>query len=167
LAATTGAGAQIALMNPFGIRASLVPAADGSVTFGDIYRVQPFANPLITMTLTGAELKAVLEQGLDDDGPVQALSPSAGFTYAYMMSRPAGDRIVAIGLNGQGIDPAARYRVTVNGFLAQGGDGFTGFAGKPDTVTGPLDLDAMETWLKGDSARAVPQERRVEMLAPL
>ncbi len=166
LAAARGAGAQIALMNPFGQRAPLVPAADGTITFGDIYAVQPFGNTLVTQTLTGAELKAVLEQGFDSNGPVQALTPSAGFTYRYDLSRAVGDRVSAMLLNGQPIDPAANYRVTSNNFLAQGGDSFSLFAKQRDAVNGGVDLDAMQAWLEAVPLRAVPAEERAVEVKP-
>ncbi len=160
LAATLGAGAQIAFMNPFGLRAPLNPAADGSLTFGDIYAAQPFNNTLVTQTMTGAELKAVLEQGFDDYQPKQALSPSAGFAYRFDLSRPVGDRVTAMTLNGQPIDPAANYRITTNSFLAGGGDSFSLFNRQRDRVIGMADLDALEAWLKATPPRAVPAEDR-------
>ncbi|AXU18756.1 bifunctional metallophosphatase/5'-nucleotidase [Novosphingobium sp. THN1] len=160
LGATRDKGAEIAFMNPFGIRAPLVPAADGTLTFGDIYLCQPFGNNVVTESMTGAQIKAVLEEGLDDTGPKQALAPSAGFAFRYDPARPAGDRIVTITLDGKPLDMAKTYRVTVNGFLGLGGDGFSGFVGKPDTVTGPTDIDALESWIKAVPVRAVPQEVR-------
>ncbi|GAC1569972.1 MAG: bifunctional metallophosphatase/5'-nucleotidase [Novosphingobium sp.] len=164
LAASRGAGAEIALMNPFGIRAPLVPPADGqnagAVTFGNVFQVQPFSNRLTTLSLSGAELKAVLEQGLDDTGPKQWLSPSEGFAYRYDMARAAGDRIVAMTLRGAAIDPARRYRVAVNSFLAQGGDGFSLFAKGTDAALGMTDLEALEAWIKAVPLRTVPGEAR-------
>ena len=160
LDATKPAGAQIALMNPFGVRAPVVPAADGSVKFGDIYAAQPFNNTLVTQSLNGAELKAVLEQGFDENGPYQALIPSAGLTYGYDMTRPAGDRVVDLRFGGQPIDPGATFRVTTNSFLAQGGDSFTLLARQKDGVIGVSDLDALEAWLKGTDLRAVPEALR-------
>ncbi|HQD99619.1 MAG TPA: bifunctional metallophosphatase/5'-nucleotidase [Novosphingobium sp.] len=160
LAASAGAGAQIAFMNPFGIRTPLNPAADGTLTFGDIYACQPFNNTLITQSLTGAELKAVLEQGFDDNGPLQVLSPSAGFAFRFDLSRPVGNRVVEMVLNGQPIDPAANYRVTTNSFLANGGDSFSLFARQREAVTGMSDLDALEAWLKSVPPRQVPAEVR-------
>ncbi len=97
-------GAQIAFMNPFGIRAPLDPGADGMLTFGDIYRSQPFTNTLVTQTMSGAEIKAVLEQGFDADGPEQVLAPSAGFTFRYDTSRPLGDRVTTILFGGKPLD---------------------------------------------------------------
>ncbi|NLR73055.1 bifunctional metallophosphatase/5'-nucleotidase [Novosphingobium sp. ERN07] len=161
LGATRDKGAQIAFMNPFGIRAPLVPAADGTLTFGDIYLCQPFGNNVVTESMTGAQIKAVLEEGLDDTGPKQALAPSTGFVFTYDPARPSGDRIVSIMLDGKPLDMAATYRVTVNGFLGLGGDGFSGFVGKPDTVTGPTDIDALESWIRAVPVRGVPQEARV------
>jgi 5'-nucleotidase len=167
LAATRSAGAQIAFMNPFGVRAPhrLTPAADGTLTFGMLYAVQPFNNTMITQSLTGAELKAVLEEGFDDNQPLQALSPSAGFTYTYDLSRPVGDRVTSLMLDGKPIDPATIYRVTTNSFLASGGDSFSGFARQRDAVIARLsDIEALEAWLKGDQPRAVPgEERAVEI----
>jgi len=160
LEATRGAGAQIAFMNPFGIRAPIVPAADGTVSFGDIYQSQPFGNQVVTETLTGAEIKAALEQGFDDKGPEQVLAPSKGFAFRFDRTRPVGSRIVEMTLDGKAIDPAVRYRVTVNGFLALGGDGFSVFAGKPEAVTGPTDIDALESWFRAAPVRAVPRETR-------
>lgn len=160
LAATAGAGAQIAFMNPFGLRASIVPAADGTVTFGDIYAVQPFGNNVVTETMTGAEIKATLEQGFDSNGPEQVLTPSTGFAYRFDRGRPVGDRIVSLIFRGKPLDMAASYRVTINGFLALGGDTFAGFAGKPGQVTGPTDIDAFEGWIRAVPLRQVPVEVR-------
>lgn len=160
LAATKPAGAQIALMNPFGVRAPIVPADDRSVKFGDLYAAQPFNNTLVTQSLSGAELKAVLEQGLDENGPYQALIPSTGLSYGYDMSRPVGDRVVDLRFGGQPIDPATIFRVTTNSFLAQGGDSFTLLARQKDGVIGVSDLDALEAWLKGTEPRPVPEELR-------
>jgi 5'-nucleotidase len=161
LAATRGAGAEIAFMNPFGIRAPIVPAADGGVTFGDIYLAQPFGSALVTETMTGAEIKAVLEQGFDDVGPEQALAPSAGLVYRFDRGGPVGQRIVSITLAGKALDPDARYRVTMNGFLALGGDGFSVFTGGRDAVTGPTDIEALEGYFRSAAQLDVPQDTRV------
>lgn len=167
LFATRSAGAQIALMNPFGIRAALVPAADGTVTFGDIYLAQPFGGALITQTMTGAEIKAVLEQGFDDVGPDQALAPSAGFAYRIDRRQPVGSRIVSLTLGGNPLDPAASYRVTMNNFLAMGGDGFTVFKAGRNAVTGPLDIEAVEALLRSAPRLDVPMDQRVTASAAM
>jgi len=166
LAATASAGAQIALMNPFGLRRSLNVAPDHSVTFGDIYAVEPFNNQLVTLTLTGAELKAILEQGFDKDGPEQILTPSAGFAFTYDRSKPVGDRVTAMTLKGTAIDPAKDYRVTVSMFLANGGDSFSAFAKGRDRAIGMADIAALEAWLKPEPPRAVPSESRTSDAHP-
>ena len=166
LAATRGAGAQIALMNPFGLRKSLEPATDGSLSFGQIYAVQPFMNDLVTLTLTGAELKAVLEQGFDTDGPEQILAASAGFTYSYDRSRPVGNRIAAMALDGRPVAPNQSLRVTVNMFLANGGDSFTQFAKGRDRTIGMSDIAAFEAWLQTTPARQPPADQREIDLMP-
>jgi 5'-nucleotidase len=168
LAATAEAGAQVAFTNPFGIRAphQLVPAPDGTLTLGQLYQVQPFNNTLVTQTMTGTEIKAVLEQGFDNVDPVQVLAPSHGFFFRFDMSRPVGERVVTMTLNGAPIDPAKDYRVTTNSFLASGGDSFSGFLKQRDAVIGMPDIEALEAWLKALPPRPVPSDTRYQNLQP-
>ncbi|HNN55628.1 MAG TPA: 5'-nucleotidase C-terminal domain-containing protein, partial [Novosphingobium sp.] len=81
-------------------------------------------------------------------------------------SRAVGERIVAMTLDGQPIDPAATYRVTTNNFLAQGGDSFTALAAQREATIGMSDLDALEAWLKVSPARAVTDEQRAVEVSP-
>lgn len=164
LEATRGAGAQIAFTNPFGIRAPIDPGAGGEVTFGQVYAALPFNNSLVTMTLTGAQVRAVIEEGLDDNGDQQVLAPSAGLRFSFDMRRPSGSRVVSLTLGGKPIDPAASYRVTVVNFLAEGGDGFTTFAKGTDRMQGMIDNEAFQQWLAAVPVRQVPvEERAVEV----
>ncbi len=121
--------ADFALMNNGGARTDLLPDTDGTVRFGQIFAMQPFANNVVTKSYTGAEIKAVLEQqfasGLNTIQRPNLLMPSANFRFGFDKSRPEGQRIVAMTLNGKPIDPALTYRVAVNNFLASGGDNFT------------------------------------------
>ncbi|WP_231956851.1 MULTISPECIES: ExeM/NucH family extracellular endonuclease [unclassified Actinoplanes] len=140
-------GAQIAVMNPGGLRNDLLYGADGTVTYAQAYAVQPFANDVVTKTLTGAQLKTALEQQWQPDTasrPVLWLGVSKGFTYQYDPTLPKGSRIIAssMKLNGVTIDPAGSYRVTMNSFLASGGDNFTvlGENNPSRTTTGDNDL---------------------------
>ncbi|MDE2563215.1 MAG: bifunctional metallophosphatase/5'-nucleotidase [Sphingomonadales bacterium] len=165
LSATRKAGAGIAFMNPFGIRAELVPGEGGAVTYSQIYQVQPFNNELVTLTLTGAQIKAALEQGFDDTGVKQALSPSAGFAYAVDMKRPSGDRVTSITLDGKPLDMDRNYRVTMSNFLSGGGDGFSEFTKGIERTVGATDIDALEQWLTSVPLRQVPAEAR-ETFAP-
>lgn len=152
LAATQGAEVPpvIAFMNPGGLRADLLFAqsdgeGDGVVTYREAADVQPFANTLNTMTLTGSQIKLVLEQQWRDAStPFLHLGVSAGFRYTYDPAAAAGSRILSMTLDGQPIDPAAGYRVTVNSFLAAGGDAFSAFLeGANRLDTGQNDLEAM------------------------
>ena len=165
LAATRANGAQIAFMNEGGVRADLVPeSADGAVTFGQIYAVQPFGNVLVTMDLTGAQIVAALEQQFTVPDSPEILSVSEGFTYTLDRTKPAGQRVSDLRLGDQPIDPDARYRVTVNNFLAGGGDRFTVFSQPEDKTIGPVDLDAFEAWIDGEGGRELPATGRITII---
>ena len=168
LAAARGAGAQIAFINSGGVRTDLTPAADGSVTFGDLFAMQPFGNNIVVKTLTGAQLKALLEQqfasGTNSVAQPNMLLPSKGFAFEYDLSRPNGQRVVRLALNGRAIDPAASYRVAVNNFLASGGDNFTMFASGTDAVDAGSDVDALEAFLRGGAD--VPATDRIRDVTP-
>ncbi len=166
LFATREAGAQIALMNNGGIRTGLQPREDGTITYGDIFAVQPFGNQLVTRTFTGAQLLAVLEQQFDSGERIQGLQVSEGFAFSYDMSKPEGARLVGASFNDEPIDPAKTYRVTMNSFLAGGGDSFTVFKDGTDSVVGPVDLDAFELWLAQVDLRLLPQTGRITDLTP-
>jgi 5'-nucleotidase len=144
-------------MNPGGIRADLDA---GPVTYGEAFAVQPFGNSLVTMTLTGAQLEALLEQQFRGDRDL-VLQVSAGFAYEWDASRPVGDRVDpgTITLDGQPVTPEGRYRVTVNSFLAEGGDGFTVLREGADRLGGALDLDALEAHLATGPVAPGPRDR--------
>ena len=166
LAATQSARAQMSFMNRGGVRAALLPREDGQLTFGDIYAVQPFGNELVTGSLTGAEIREFIEQSLDDEGGINPVIPSAGLSFTFDARRPAGSRIVDLRFQGQPLDPAASYRVTVSNFLAGGGDGYTVLKQLRDTTPGGVDLDALEAWIGSSSPQDVPTELRAIDLAP-
>jgi 5'-nucleotidase len=113
--------------------------------------MQPFGNNLVVKSFTGAQLKALLEQQFSDDaGKTEVASllvPSSSFRFAYDLSLPKGQRITAMTLDRRPIDPSRSYRVTVNNFLASGGDGFSVFAQSSDAFDAGLDLDALEAYL--------------------
>jgi 5'-nucleotidase len=137
-------GAQLALMNPGGIRANLKA---GQLTFGDLFAVQPFDNGLVKMTLTGAQLKAILEQQFPAAG--DKILQVSGLKETYDRTRPEGDRITALTLaDGTPIDPAATYTVACNSFLATGGDGFTVFKEGQDVTSYGTDVDALENYVE-------------------
>lgn len=151
LAATRDNGAQIAFTNPGGIRTDL-RATGGIVTYADAYAAQPFGNSLVTLTLTGEQLKTLLEQQWSAAQPERArmLQPSTGFSYAWDGGRPRGNRVVpeSMRLDGRAIAADQRYRVTVNSFLADGGDNFRVLREASERVGGPLDIDALTEFLR-------------------
>jgi 5'-nucleotidase len=150
-------GAQIAFMNPGGLRADLLYRTDGTVTYADAFAVQPFANDMVTQTLTGAQIKQVLEEQWQPDGasrPVLHLGSSKGLTYSFDVSQPRGSRIIAstLKLNGVVLDPAGTYRVTSNSFLAAGGDNFLTLGkGTARITTGDNDLTMLSNYLAANS----------------
>jgi 5'-nucleotidase len=154
LAATaTNAGAVIALTNPGGIRNSIPKTGDGTVTYAEVFAAQPFRNQLVTMTLTGAQLKQALEQQWAGPAFARILQVSRDFGFSYDATRPMGERvpIESITFRGAPIDPQASYRVTVNEYLASGGDGFSVFTLGTDRRTGVYDVEALEAWFKANS----------------
>jgi 5'-nucleotidase len=176
LAYTTTDGAQVALMNPGGIRASLVFAnspggeAPGQVTYGEAFTVQPFNNLVVTQTFTGQQLKDVLEQQFSGCfGQVtggRILQPSASLTYSASASAACGSKVSNLAINGTPVGLTATYRVTTNDFLANGGDGFTRLAGGTGRTTAPgFDVDALTTYLGAHSPVAPGPQNRITPVA--
>lgn len=151
--AETNGGAVIAFTNPGGVRSDIPKKEGGTVTYGDVFVSQPFRNQLVTLTLTGMQIRNMLEQQWLDPKRPRILQVSRGFGYAWDAARPIGDRVVAdsLTLNGRRIDPAARYRVTVNSFLAVGGDGFTVFTEGTAPQVGVYDIDALYLYFQANS----------------
>lgn len=169
LAATAGeanGGAVIAITNPGGIRNSILEVGDGTVTYADVFASQPFRNQLVTMTLTGSQLKAALEQQWTAPSFPRILQVSKGFSFTFDATRPVGERvpIESILLHGAPIDPNASYRVTVNDFLASGGDGFSTFKAGTDRRTGVYDVDALDAYFKANSPVAPHVPERIKRL---
>lgn len=166
--------AQIAFMNPGGLRADMTGATGGypaNLTYKQAAVVQPFANTLVNMKLTGAQIQKVLEQqwqtnpgGKAPSRPFLRLGVSNGFFATYDPSKPEGNRVTGMWLNGKAIDLAAAYSVTVNSFLASGGDNFREFAnGTAKRDTGKVDLQAMVDYMSAKAATnalAVNKEQR-------
>lgn len=154
-------GAQLALTNPGGVRADLPCRSTPpcTVTYGDAFTMQPFGNSLVVMTLTGAELKAVLERQQPAGRAAPSfLSPSVGLGYRWVASAPAGQRVQGLRLNGQPVQPGRDYRVTVNSFMADGGDGYSPLRAGRARLGGLQDIDALVDWLQtGPAPVTVPR----------
>lgn len=161
--------AQIAFVNPGGIRAELTRELD--VSFGQLYAVHPFGNTLLTVSLTGEQLRRVLEQQWESPQPPSGnvLAVSAGFSYAWDAAQPIGAapgqgrRVVpgSMKLNGVPIDPAARYRVTVNSFLAHGGDNFSVFSEGAVLAESERDIDVLMAYFRAQGVVKVPALDRI------
>jgi 5'-nucleotidase len=159
--------AQLALVNATGVRVDL-PAGD--VRYDAAFAMMPFGNNLLVMSLTGAQVKAALEEQYSarirtGSRTPSVLAPSAGFTYSVDMSRPQGSRVSAMYLNGRPLDPGAKYRVTVNNYVASGGDNLDAFtAGTDITDRNIIDLDALVAWIA--PGRTPPTPDRVRVIGP-
>ena len=155
-------GAVAAFMNPGGVRSDFTFAqsgteGDGNVTYGESFTVQPFGNSLVTLTLTGAQLYETLKQQWCGQSFARVLLPSAGVAYSYdqstaaaLVGQPcagAANPVSGLTIGGTPVDPAASYRVTVNSFLAEGGDLFSVLREGTDRVGGAVDTDALEAYL--------------------
>jgi len=169
LAATSAdknGGAVIAFTNPGGVRTDIRKKEEGGVTYADVFASQPFRNQLVTLTLTGMQIKNMLEQQWLDPKRPRVLQVSKGFNYAWDNAKPYGDRIIAdrMSLNGQRIDPATSYRVTVNNYLAVGGDGFTVLKEGSAQQFGVYDVDALYAYFLANSPIGpAPADRIVRM----
>lgn len=143
----------IGVQNPGGTRADL---AAGEVTFREAADILPFANTLKTTDITGEQFLTMLEQQWQRDAkgnipgrPFLALSLSDNVSWTFDESRPEGDRVTSVTINGEPLDPAATYTVGSGNFLIEGGDNFRVLAqGRNTTDTGWTDLDAWISWLK-------------------
>jgi 5'-nucleotidase len=175
LEATQASGAVAAFMNPGGVRADIPfapsPAgeAPGAVTYGEAFTVQPFGNTLTTLTVTGAQIKTMLEQQWAMVGAAEKtnlLQVSSTVAYSWDRTQPIGSRVIASSLKiaGEVVQPAANYRITVNAFLSDGGDGFAILKSGTNRVAGGLDIDALVAYLTAHAPANPPQPNRITKL---
>jgi 5'-nucleotidase len=161
----------IAFMNPGGIRGDLVENADGDITYGAAFTVQPFNNFDASVDLTGQQILNILEQqwnGKNEGTANNKILQVSGLTYTWDKSDAALDggtdpnsptvravQPASVMVDDDGdagtpmvaLDPTATYRVTANNFLADGGDNFTIFAAGTNRFVGGLDIDALSNYL--------------------
>jgi len=168
-------GAVIAFMNAGGVRNPGFAVAGASypynVTYGDAFTVQPFGNSLVTLTLTAQQLKNLLEQqfvGCQGQTNQRIMQVSNGFSYSWSLAAPACSKIVDVVLTPTDVtvtppvttgapefivaggvvqNPSKTYRVTVNNFMATGGDGFGVLLGGTNVLGGAQDIDALTAYL--------------------
>jgi 2',3'-cyclic-nucleotide 2'-phosphodiesterase (5'-nucleotidase family) len=169
LAATAVNGAQLALMNPGGVRADLTFAQisggeqPGQVTYGEAFIVQPFGNLLVTLDMTGDQIERLLEQqyvvGRAGGRDQLIFGVSNGLTFTYDNTQAQGSRVSNVQLNGAALVPTTTYKVTTNSFLADGGDAFTVFREGTNRVGGGDDLAALIAYIGANSPLAPPADR--------
>jgi 5'-nucleotidase len=147
--------ADIGLMNAGGLRADL---AAGPLTWGDVLTLHPFGNRILALQMTGAQLRAVLEeQWSADPAAIPRILKTSGLYYEWDPAQPQGAHVVvACDAHHQPLRATGQYRVAVNDFLVGGGDDFRGFAGLPVATVGPLDTEALESYLKAVHGQIAP-----------
>jgi 5'-nucleotidase len=170
-APTDFGGAVAAFMNAGGVRAGLLHGQisggeqPGEVTYAEAFTVQPFGNTLVVKTCTGQQIYDVLNQQFNNPsaGSNRIMLPSANVRYQWTAA--GGPQVVdgTVSFDGGAtfIDKAASYRVAVNNFMADGGDGFTVFQSCTDALGGEIDLDAFARYLGAHSPVAPPELNRI------
>lgn len=159
---TEETGTDFAFMNPGGIRDVINP---GEVTWGELFNVQPFGNDLVTMTLTGAQIKELFESQWATEK--EKMLQISGLKATFDLSKPVGDRTVSMVKNdGTPIEAEQEYTVTVNNFMAGGGDGYTVLLeGKNPTVS-VTDLEALVNYFKNRDTVSAQIEGRITKVNP-
>ena len=159
-------GAVIAFNNPGSLRAPIIPDADGGVKYGELFKAQPFQNDLIIMTLTGKQIKSLLEQQFNSSDRIRLLGVSKGFIYTWDNARPRGEKVLpgSMRLNGTPMDAQLQYRVAANSFLAGGSEGMGMFRDGTDRQVGMLDLEALVEMIAASSPVTPPSVGRITRL---
>lgn len=154
-----------ALMNPGGIRADIsVPLGGGTVNFGQLFKVQPFGNTLTVKSMSGKQIKDLLEYQFNLIERPKVLFPSSNLRYSVDLRQTQGQRVSNIMVAGQSLEPSRIYRVTVNSFIASGGDGFWHFNEAPTVAGGELDVDALAEYIRAHPGLQSPVLNRIQML---
>lgn len=164
--------AVISFMNPGGIRAPLLYAnssggeAPGQITYNEIFNVQPFSNTLVVKTCTGAQIQALLEQQFVVQTPPRFLQIGHTLHYSWGDSQPAGNKVVnsSVTINGVPVVDGNSYRVQMNSFLADGGDGFSVFRACTNQLGGEVDVDALGRYFMAHSPISPPTLNRITKL---
>jgi 5'-nucleotidase len=159
-------GSDFTLMNPGGVRADLQTNSNNQITFGDVFAVQPFGNSIVTLSLTGQQIRELLEQqwsGANANRP-RILQPSKELSYSYKKDATAVPRATQIMISGQALMDSKSYRVTVNSFIADGGDNFTVLTKGTNRVGGGQDVDALEKYINQNSPVQAPETNRIKVI---
>ena len=154
-----------ALMNPGGVRADiLIQAGGGTVNFGQLFKVQPFGNTMVVKRMTGQQVKDLLEHQFANLDRPKVLFPSENLQYEVDLRQAKGQRVMNIQIAQKPLELTHAYHVTMNSFLASGGDGFSQFKQAPTVSGGELDIDALSDYLRQHPGIKPPATDRIRML---
>jgi 5'-nucleotidase len=159
----------LGFVNAGGIRSDLFfrppgpSRTPGDITYGDVFAVEPFGNVMVSVTLTGTQLYDLLEQQFTGKARPAIMGSSRGLRYSWDATAPEGHHVVAgsVTLDARPIDPAGRYRVAVDSFMADGGDGFVALKDGTDRQSGRLDRDVLAEYLNANMPLAIPPRDRI------
>lgn len=165
LYATRSAGAQLALMNLGGVRGPLGEGGRLELTYEDLFTVQPFYNQLVTVTVSGEQLLSLLNSQYRRDKP-RPLQVSRSLAYTWDAARPAGQRVLAdsVRIDGKPVAPGDTVRLTVNAFVADGGDDNSVLRQARERTPGPVDIEALEQYVGAHPGLAPDRVPRVTKL---
>lgn len=157
-------GAQIAITNGGGIRASIEP---GEITVGDVITVLPFGNYIVTLDVLGSDIIKALENGVTDYPAAKGAFPHvAGITYTFDPAKPAMERITSVMFNGKELDPKMTYSVATNDFMAAGGDQYVSLGASAQTGEYAALDEALINYIKQVDTATVKVEGRVNLYDP-
>ncbi|RZF50829.1 bifunctional metallophosphatase/5'-nucleotidase [Acinetobacter halotolerans] len=159
-------GSDFTLMNAGGVRADLLINSSNQITFGDVFSVQPFGNSLVTLSLTGKQIRELLEQQWSgaNAATTRILQPSKEFSYSYKQDATVSPRASNIMIAGQALVDTQVYRVTVNSFIADGGDNFTVLKQGKNPIGGGQDIDVLEKYVTQNSPLNAPATNRIKLI---
>lgn len=155
-------GADVALTNGGGIRASIEP---GEIAKKEVIEVLPFGNTAVVIEATGAEIVAALEVGVAKYPEANgAFSHVSGMTYVFDATQPVGSRITEVLVDGKAIVPSQVYRFATNDFIAAGGDGYTMFNGKTIVAEFSALDEIVMNYLKENGTKGTEVTGRIKVL---
>jgi len=141
----------VSFYNMAGVRA---PLAAGDVTYGQLYQVLPFTNVVMSLDMTGKQLRAVFEAASGTSGRLQV----GGARYAYRFENPTGQRLRSVTVGGAPLDDAKMYHVVTIDYLFGGGDGHSEFKDSTNVIYGDIEVDVVAAYLTAHS----PLDPRIE-----